>query len=70
LTSPGRSAFAAARRYVAVVLQQGRVQLDADSDQYVRVRRLLLFLAQSLENALQWVGFEPGDGRRKRRKRA
>lgn len=58
------------KRFVGVVLQQGRVQLDADANEtYTLLRRILLFVEHSIDGALRWAGFEPNDGRLKRRRR-
>ncbi len=58
------------RRFVGVLLQQGRVEVDADANEtYSLLRRMLLFVERSLDRLLQWAGFEPDDGRRKRRRR-
>lgn len=67
-----RSIFTPSTRYIGVLLQRGRVQLDADSDEhdYSRFRRLLLYVETSIGRALQWAGFEPSGSRRKRRRRS
>jgi hypothetical protein len=60
------------RRFVRMILQQGRVQVDADADEqkYPSIRRILLFVEGSLSGVLRWVGFEPDDeSRRSRRSR-
>ena len=51
------------RRFVGVLMQQGRVVLDADSneDKYVHLRRSLLDVAKSLDRDLGWGVFEPND---------
>ena len=43
------------RRFLGALLQQGRVQVDADSDEYeyVRTRRLPFAILQSLDRALR-----------------
>jgi hypothetical protein len=65
-----RFSFDPLKRFLQVLLQQGRVQLDADADEtYTLLRRILLFVERSIDDALQWVGFEPNDGRPKRRRR-
>jgi uncharacterized protein DUF6519 len=67
-----RSWFDVKRFFSRVLMQQGRVQLDADADEtYSRLRRVMLFLEQSLGRAVRWVGFEPWNdpGRRLRRRR-
>jgi hypothetical protein len=49
------------RQYVRVLWQQGRVAVDADSneDKYVHLRRSLFDLAESLDRNLGWGVFEP-----------
>ena len=55
-----RFRFNPKRRFSGVVKQQGRVQLDSDSSWvYVLLRRVLIFLEQSVSAGLQWAGFEP-----------
>ena len=49
-------------RFVSVRVQQGRVQLDSDSDEYAHLRRLLLLVSESIDRALRSAGFEPDDG--------
>jgi hypothetical protein len=51
------------RRFVGVLLQQGRVQVDADSDEYeyVRMRRFPLAILESLDRALGSNIFEPAN---------
>jgi hypothetical protein len=57
--------FDALRRFVRVLLQQGRVQVDADTDEYeyeyVRMRRFPLAILQSLDRALGSNMFEPAN---------
>ena len=49
------------RRFVGVLLQQGRVQVDADCDEYeyVRMRRIPLAILRSLDQALGSNLFAP-----------
>jgi len=51
------------RQFVGVLLQQGRVQVDADSGEYeyVRMRRFPLAILQSLDRALGLDLFEPAN---------
>ena len=51
------------RRFLGVLLQQGRVQVDADSDEYeyVRTRRLPFAILQSLDRALGSNVFAPAN---------
>lgn len=55
------SRFDTARDFIGVLLQQGRVELDADSDEYeyTRLRRFQVAILQSLDRALQSNLFEP-----------
>lgn len=47
-----------------VLMQQGRTQLDSDSDEYkyVQVRRLRIDVEHSIDDGLGRVVFEPNDG--------
>jgi hypothetical protein len=49
------------RQFVGVILQQGRVQVDSDSDEYeyVRMRRFPLAILRSLDQALGSNLFAP-----------
>jgi hypothetical protein len=51
------------RRFLGVLLQRGRVQVDADSDEYeyVRMRRFPLEILESLDRALGSNLFEPAN---------
>ena len=65
-----RFSFTAAKRYVGVLSQQGRVQLDSDASEiYPFVRRILVFVERSIDSGLQWAGFEPLCRRSRRRRR-
>jgi hypothetical protein len=58
------------KSFVAVLLQQGRVQFDDDANEtYTPLRRILAFVEHSIDEGLQWAGFEPLHGRRKRQRR-
>ncbi len=60
------------RRFVGVLLQQGRVQVDADSDEYeyVRMRRFPLAILQSLDQALGLDLFAPANTKAQTQPRA
>jgi hypothetical protein len=60
--------FDALGRYVRVPLQQGRMKLDADEDEYefVRMRRYAVAILESVDRALGLSLFEPADGSRTR----
>jgi hypothetical protein len=61
----GSGVFDALDRYVRVLLQRGRVQLDVDEDEYeyeyVRMRRLAVAILESVDRALGLSLFEPAD---------
>jgi hypothetical protein len=60
------------RRFVGVLLQQGRVQIDADTDayEYVRMRRFPLAILQSLDRALGLNLFAPENPKERMQRRA
>jgi hypothetical protein len=60
------------RRFVGVLLQEGRVQVDADGDQYeyVQMGRFPLAILQSLDRALALNLFEPANPKQRMRRRA
>jgi hypothetical protein len=66
------STFDPFRRFVGVLMQQGRVKVDADSDEYeyVRMRRFPLAILQSLDRALELNLFEPVDPKERTQPRA
>ena len=65
----GSGLFDALARYVRVRHQQGRVQLDADEDEYeyVRMRRFAAAILESVDRALGLSLFEPTDESRTQR---
>jgi hypothetical protein len=66
------SSFDPLRRFVGVLRQQGRVKVDADSDEYeyVRMRRFPLAILQSLDRALELNLFAPADPKERTQPRA
>lgn len=60
--------FDALARYARVPLQQGRVQLDADDDEYeyVRMRRHAVNILESVDRALGLSLFEPASESQRR----
>jgi hypothetical protein len=62
-----RFSFKAVKHFASVLLQQGRVRLDSDAkDTYTPLRRIVTFVEHSIDQGLQWVGFEPRFRRPKR----
>ena len=56
------------KNFIGVLLQQGRPQRDSDAEsQYVTLRRIALFLEETLGRALQWALFEPNGDKPRRR---
>jgi hypothetical protein len=59
-----RFGFDPRKRFSGVLLQQGRVRRDSDSNGlYVLLRRFLLFAEQSVNAGVRWAGFEPNSRR-------
>jgi hypothetical protein len=65
----GASLFDVLDRYVRLLLQPGRMQLDADVDEYVRLGRFAVTILESLDQALGLSLFEPTEESRGRSRR-
>lgn len=57
--------FERVKQFIRVLLQQGRVQVEADADEWkdVDVRRLSVEIEESLNRELHWVVSQPNNER-------